>query len=195
MHGRREDIVALFSQMQQTDLKPDHVTFISLLSNIYAIAGKWDTAAKVKNKMMKGRRVKRTPRCTLIEMNHKVRAFCTGDRSHPQSEQIYAVLDTLSCQMEEAGYTLDTNFVLRDVEEEVKERMLYSHSEKLAIAFGIINISPGTPILLIMNLRVCGDYQVAPKFISKIVKCEIIVRDINHCHHFKDGLCSCGDYW
>jgi hypothetical protein len=59
--------------------------------------------------------------------------------------------------MKEAGYVPDTNFVLHDVEEEVKEHMLYSHSEKLAIAFGLINTSPGTPIRITKNLRVCGD--------------------------------------
>lgn len=33
--------------------------------------------------------------------------------------------------MEEGGYVADTNLVLDDVEEEAKEDMLHSHSEKL----------------------------------------------------------------
>ena len=41
----------------------------------------------------------------------------------------------------------------------------------------------------------CGDCHIVAKFISKIVGREIIVRDTNRFHHFKDGPCTCGDYW
>eukprot|EP01018_Ginkgo_biloba_P004739 Gb_34695 [translate_table: standard] len=125
----------------------------------------------------------------------RVYAFLAADKSHPQSEQIYSILETLSQQMEEAGYVPDTDFVLHDVEEEVKENLLYSHSEKLAVAFALVNTRPGTPIRIMKNLRVCGDCHSATKFISKIVKREIIVRDANRFHRFRDGFCSCGDYW
>eukprot|EP01018_Ginkgo_biloba_P003476 Gb_25272 [translate_table: standard] len=125
----------------------------------------------------------------------RVHVFLVGDISHPQSKNIYEMLENLSGQMKEAGYIPETDFVLHDVEEEVKEHMLGSHSEKLAIAFGRINITPGTTIRIIKNLRICGDCHRSTKFISKIVMRETIVRDTNRFHHFKDGLCSCGDYW
>lgn len=89
----------------------------------------------------------------------------------------------------------DTRFVLHDVEEEQKEQILCHHSEKVAIAFGLINTPPGTTIRIIKNLRVCGDCHSATKFISKMVGREIVVRDAHRYHHFKDGWCSCGDYW
>eukprot|EP01018_Ginkgo_biloba_P030797 Gb_33210 [translate_table: standard] len=176
------------------DLVPENSGYYVLLSNIYAAAGRWDDVAKVRS-MMKDRGVKKTPGCSLIEVNNKVHAFVVGDRSHPQSEKIYETLENFSGQMKAAGYTPNTNFVLHDVEEEVKENVLGSHSEKLAIAFGFINTNPGTPIRIMKNLRVCGDCHTATKFISKIIRREIIVRDANRFHHFKDGLCSCGDYW
>jgi pentatricopeptide repeat protein len=176
------------------ELEPEDAGNYVLLSNIYAAAGRWDDAAKVRT-MMKSKGLKKTPGCSLIEVNKKVHSFLVGDQLHPQSEQIYAVLENLKMQMKEAGYVPDTNFVLHNVEEEVKEHMLHSHSEKLAIAFGLINTSPGTPIHITKNLRVCGDCHRATKFISKIVRREIIVRDSNHFHHFKEGLCSCRDYW
>ena len=97
--------------------------------------------------------------------------------------------------MKEAGYVPNTDFALYDVEEEVKEHMLGMHSEKLAIAFGIISVPFGTPIRVIKNLRMCGDCHTATKFISNIVGREIVVRDANRFHHFKDGECSCGNYW
>eukprot|EP01018_Ginkgo_biloba_P037429 Gb_17093 [translate_table: standard] len=176
------------------DLEPENVGVFVLLSNIYAAAGRWNDVAKVRT-MIKDRGLKKTPGCSLIEVNNRVHAFLVGDRSHPQSERIYATLETLAWQMEEVGYVPTTNFVLHDVEDEVKEGMLYSHSEKLAIAFGLINTSLGTPIQITKNLRVCGECHNATKFISKFVRREIIVRDANRFHHFRDGLCSCGDYW
>ena len=97
--------------------------------------------------------------------------------------------------MKEAGYLPSTDFVLHDVKEELKENMLCSHSERLAIAFGLISTSAGTVIRIIKNLRICGDCHTATKFISKIAVREIVVRDANRFHHFKQGSCSCNDYW
>eukprot|EP01018_Ginkgo_biloba_P009810 Gb_15639 [translate_table: standard] len=176
------------------ELNPENAGHYVLLSNIYAVAGRWDDLEKVR-KMMKDKRIQKMPGCSWIEVNNKVYSFLVGDRSHPQTHEIYTKLERLFGQMKEAGYVPDTNFVLHDVEEEQKEHILCYHSEKLAIAFGLINVSPGTPIRIIKNLRVCGDCHSAIKFISKIVMREIVVRDANRFHHFKDGGCSCGDYW
>eukprot|EP01018_Ginkgo_biloba_P003474 Gb_25271 [translate_table: standard] len=176
------------------ELDPENAGYYVLLSNIYAAASRWDDVTKVRI-MMKERGLKKTPGCSWIEVNKRVHVFLVGNRSHPQSEKIFATLDTLATLMKDAGYVPDTNFVLHDVEEEVKEHLLGSHSEKLAIAFGLINTSPGASVHITKNLRVCGDCHSATKFISKIVRREIIVRDANRFHHFKDGFCSCGDYW
>eukprot|EP01018_Ginkgo_biloba_P020817 Gb_00206 [translate_table: standard] len=176
------------------DLEPEDAGFYVLLANIYGAACRWDDAEKVRT-MMKNRQVKKTPGCSLIEINNRIHVFLVGDRSHPQSEKIYAMLETLAGQMKDAGYVPRTESVLYDVEEEVKEHMLSCHSEKLAIAFGLINTSPGTTVRITKNLRVCDDCHNATKFISNIVRREIIVRDVNRFHHFKDGSCSCGDYW
>eukprot|EP01018_Ginkgo_biloba_P022532 Gb_14918 [translate_table: standard] len=176
------------------ELDPQNASPYVLLSNIYATVGRWDGIEKVRN-MMKNRRVKKTPGCSWIEVDKQVHAFLVGDTSHPQTHEIYAKLETLSGQMKAAGYVPDMNFVLNDVEEEQKEQILFHHSEKLAIAFGLISTSSGTTIRVIKNLRVCGDCHSAIKFISKIAAREIVVRDANRYHHFKDGWCSCGDYW
>eukprot|EP01018_Ginkgo_biloba_P026317 Gb_01366 [translate_table: standard] len=176
------------------ELEPENAGNYILLSNIYAAAGRWYDVTKVRI-MMKERGLKKTPGWSSIEVKNKVHIFFMGDRTHPQSDKIYAMLETLAGQMKEAGYMPDTNFVLHDVEEEKKEFILCGHSERLAIAFGLINTCPDTPIRITKNLRVCGDCHSATKFISKIVMREIIVRDVKRFHHFKDGLCSCGDYW
>eukprot|EP01018_Ginkgo_biloba_P019498 Gb_13606 [translate_table: standard] len=173
---------------------PKNAAHYVLLSNIYAAAGRWNEVEKVR-KMMKDRMVTKMPGRSWIEVNNKVYAFLGGDRSHPQTQEIYVKLETLFGQIKEAGYVPNTNLVLHDVEGEQKERILRHHSEKLAIAFGLINTMPGMPIQIVKNLRVCSDCHSATKFISKIVVREIVVRDANRFHHFKDGECSCGDYW
>jgi len=125
----------------------------------------------------------------------RVHAFLVGDRSHPQTQEIYEKLEKLSSEMKAAGYIPNTIQALRDVEADDKEWLLCQHSEKLAIAFGLLKTPPGTVIRVVKNLRVCHDCHTATKFISKIVARDIVVRDANRFHHFKHGECSCGDYW
>ncbi|XP_028794279.1 pentatricopeptide repeat-containing protein At2g15690, mitochondrial-like isoform X2 [Neltuma alba] len=98
-------------------------------------------------------------------------------------------------EMKEAGYVPDTRYVLHDIDQEAKEQALLYHSERLAIAYGLISTPPRTPLRIIKNLRVCGDCHNAIKIMSRIVGRELIVRDNKRFHHFKDGKCSCGDYW
>ncbi|XP_057843710.2 pentatricopeptide repeat-containing protein At2g27610 isoform X3 [Cryptomeria japonica] len=175
-------------------LEPQNTSSYVLLSNIYSAAGRWNDAAKVR-KMMKDREVRKKPGCSWIEVKNRVHAFRSEDSSHPQSAEIYAVLKTLAGQMEDAGYVPNTSFVLHDMKEELKKQVLYHHSEKLAIAYGLMSTPSGHTIRIIKNLRVCGDCHTAAKFISKIVGRDIVIRDVIRFHHFKDGVCSCGDYW
>lgn len=192
LHGNLE--LGIHAAERLLELEPQASATYILLSNIYAAVGRWDDAARVR-KLMKDRGVKKEPGLSWIEVKNKMHKFIAEDRSHPQTEDIYAMLENLYEQMKEAGYVVNTNLVLHDVEQEQKQQSLSHHSEKLAIAFGLISTTPGTPLLIIKNLRVCGDCHTAVKFISKIVNREIIVRDTSRFHHFKDGLCSCGDYW
>jgi len=77
--------------------------------------------------------------------------------------------------MKKLGYQADSGFVLHDVEEEEKGQILLYHSEKIAIAFGILNTSPSKPILVTKNLR-CVDFHTAVKFMTLITKREITIR-------------------
>ncbi|KAJ7519277.1 hypothetical protein O6H91_20G031400 [Diphasiastrum complanatum] len=176
------------------DLEPENSSGYVLLSNLYATSGKWDSSTKVQH-MRKKRSVRKEPGCTWIEVNNQLHTFVVNDKDHPQISRIKAELKTLSEKMRKIGYVPDTQFVLHDVEKDLKEASLLHHSEKLAIAFGLISTPPGTPLRIFKNLRVCGDCHTATRFISKIVGRAILVRDANRFHHFKDGFCSCNDYW
>ncbi|CAK9144571.1 unnamed protein product [Ilex paraguariensis] len=175
-------------------LEPDVASHYVLLSNIYSSAGLWERAMEVR-KNMKEMRVQKEPGCSWIEFGDVVHKFMAGDVSHPQSEQLHGFLESLSERLKKEGYVPDTSCVLHNVGEEEKENLLCGHSERLAIAFGILNTPPGTTIRIAKNLRVCNDCHAATKFISKIMEREIIVRDVRRFHHFIDGTCSCGDYW
>ena len=129
-----------------------------------------------------------------MELRNEVHTFDSGSTNHTQSKRIYAFLEKLGDEIKAAGYVPDTNSI-HDVEEDVKEQLLNSHSERLAIAFGLLNTKPGTTIHIRKNLRVCGDCHNASKYVSLVTGREIIVRDMRRFHHFKDGKCSCGDYW
>lgn len=175
-------------------LEPEKSGTHVLLANIYAAAGMWDKVAKMR-RLMKDNQVKKEPGMSWIEVQDKIHTFIVGDRSHSRSREIYAKLDELLDRMHKAGYVPMVEIDLHDVEQSEKERLLRYHSEKLAVAFALIATPPGAPIRVKKNLRVCVDCHTAFKFICKIVSREIIVRDINRFHHFKDGSCSCGDYW
>ncbi|AES75854.1 pentatricopeptide (PPR) repeat protein [Medicago truncatula] len=117
-------------------------------------------------------------------------------RERNEIREIYSFLEEMIRKLKIAGYVPELGEVLLDFDdEEDKETTLSVHSEKLAIAFGLMNTAPGTPICIVKNLRVCGDCHEAIKFISKVYDRVIIVRDRMRYHHFKDGVCSCKDYW
>ncbi|XP_050369459.1 pentatricopeptide repeat-containing protein At2g27610 isoform X2 [Argentina anserina] len=175
-------------------LQPQDSAAYVLLSNIYAAAGNWQERDNVR-RLMNERKVKKQPGYSWIEVKNKTYTFLAGDISHPLSDRIYLKLGELNNRLKDMGYLPDTDFVLHDVEEEHKAAFLYQHSERLAIAFGLIAKPPGSPIQIMKNLRVCGDCHTVIKLISVIESRDIVVRDSNRYHHFKGGLCSCGDFW
>ncbi|XP_072963201.1 pentatricopeptide repeat-containing protein At5g66520-like [Typha angustifolia] len=175
-------------------LEPENSGNYVVLSNMYAEAGRWEEVNRLRA-LLKGSGLRKSPGCSWTEINRKLHVFFGGDKAHPQATEIYLLLEDLPKKIKAAGYVPDTSFVLHDVSEEEKECNLITHSEKLAVAFGLLNTCPGTVLRVTKNLRICGDCHMAIKFISKIYEREIIVRDINRFHHFKDGSCSCSDYW
>ncbi|KAM6548273.1 hypothetical protein CsatB_019949 [Cannabis sativa] len=176
------------------ELEPQHPASYVLLSSIYAARGKWDDVAKLRRDM-RDKQVRKEPGCSWIKYKGKVHIFSADDWSSPYADQIYYELEKLNQKMIEEGYVPDMSYVFHDVEESEKMKMLNYHSEKLAIAFGLIFIPSSLPIRVVKNLRVCGDCHNATKYISKITKREILVRDAVRFHLFKDGKCSCGDFW
>lgn len=175
-------------------LGPKDPSTLILLSNTYAAASMWESVSKVR-KLMSVMDCRKEPGYSCVELAKESQVFYAGESSYPMKDQLLGLLKELDEEMRKRGYVPDTSYVLHDLEQHEKVRHLLWHSERWAVAYGLLKSVPGTAIRIVKNLRICGDCHTVLKFISSIVRREIIVRDISRFHHFKDGGCSCGDFW
>lgn len=159
------------------NLEPQAAASYILLHNIYTDAGKELAAGKIRN-LMKERRVKKEPGLSWIEIGSVVHCFTAGDYSHPKSDEIYQKLnEMLGSYKERGGYGYKC------------------HSEKLAVGLGLMCLPRLAPVRVMKNLRICEECHDTMKYISKMEKRELVIRDAIRFHRFRDGCCSCRDYW
>ncbi|XP_068662736.1 pentatricopeptide repeat-containing protein At1g18485 [Aristolochia californica] len=176
------------------ELDPDKAENYVLASNLFAGSGQWNEVRRLRGKM-KEKDLKKEVGRSWIEIEGRVDHFMAGDTSHPESDEVRKLWGTLEQKISKLGYVPDTSSVLHELEEEEKVEILRGHSEKLAIAFGLLKTGKGVTLRVCKNLRMCSDCHAATKFVSMVSEREIVVRDNKRFHHFRDGLCSCGDYW
>ncbi|CAA0839346.1 Pentatricopeptide repeat-containing protein -mitochondrial [Striga hermonthica] len=186
--------IAEFAAEKLLALQPCNPAAYVQLANVYAVSKNWESVSRVRKSMKEIRAVK-TPGYSWIEIKSVIHEFRSGDRLHSELGCIHEKLSDLERKMRLAGYVPVLESALHDVGEEQKQKLLLWHSEKLAIAFGLMRVESDSPIRVFKNLRVCDDCHLAIKFISAVERREIIVRDTTRFHHFRDGNCSCGDYW
>ncbi|KAB1202188.1 hypothetical protein CJ030_MR8G009797 [Morella rubra] len=142
--------------------------------------------------MMRKQKLRKEAGYSYTEYKGRVHLFFAGDRTHPQTEEIYRMLDELENSVK------DLSEIHKHDQERRKEELLSGmgiHSEKLAIAFGLLNTTPGTEIVVMKNLRICENCHLFIKLVSKIVDRQFVVRDATRFHHVRNGTCSCKDYW
>lgn len=174
-------------------LEPENTGYYVLLSNIYAEAERWEAVKKLKNKIG-GRGLRENTGCSWIEVRGKVYVFVPNNRNHPQGNRIAEFLDDVARRMREEGHDPKKNYALMGANNAVHDEALCGHSSKLAIAFGVLNLSEGRPVRVTKNSRVCSHCHESAKFISKMCNREIILRDSSRFHHFEEGRCSCRGY-
>ncbi|XP_057974611.1 pentatricopeptide repeat-containing protein At5g50390, chloroplastic-like isoform X2 [Malania oleifera] len=183
-----------FAAVKIYGMEPEKLSNYVVLMNIYNSSGKFEEAAAVLE-TLKRRGLRMLPACSWIEIDKQPHVFLSTDKYHFQWKEIYQKLDNLLLEISKFGYVPEiSDFFLCDVDEK-EERTIHHHSEKLAIAFGLINTSDRTSLQVVQSHRICGDCHTAIKLIAMITRREIVVRDASRFHHFKDGTCSCGDYW
>ncbi|CAF1317799.1 unnamed protein product [Rotaria sordida] len=167
-----------------------------LLANTYALSGNKSMASIIRTKLSQTI-TKKVVGCSWTVVNRKVFKFRAHDRSHPCSQDIYAELDRLEKELIEHGYKYDESWIARPLNnDETVESVLSGHSERLAIAYNLIQRPTPTRIQVVKNLRVCGDCHTWTKLVAKTRRCLIVVRDANRVHHFyPNGECSCQDHF
>ncbi|TVU44616.1 hypothetical protein EJB05_04061, partial [Eragrostis curvula] len=192
-HGDVELGKRVFERILELD--DSHGGDYVIFSNLCANTGSWEEMNRVR-KMMNEKGVVKVPGCSSIEIDNTIHEFFAGDGRHPKSQEARRMVDEVIDQLKLVGYVPNTSHVFHvEMDEEEKATSLRYHSEKLAIAFGLINTSPGATLRVVKNLRVCPDCHSMAKLVSMVFNRRIILRDLNRFHHFEGGVCSCGDYW
>ncbi|XP_011624250.1 pentatricopeptide repeat-containing protein At4g21065-like [Amborella trichopoda] len=188
IHGNVE--IAEHAMDRLIELEPSHDSHYVLMSNLYSKAGRWDEMAKVRVKVGAGG-AKKPSGCSWIEIGYEVHEFVMGDTSHSQSNEIHETLGQIMKRLQAERYEEE----IIGKGEEREELTLPHHSERLALAFGLLSTSSHGVIRIAKNLRICRDCHHFMKLVSKVFGRDIVVRDCNRFHQFREGLCSCKDYW
>jgi len=89
-------------------LEPKNASHYILLSNIYVELGSWDDIQRVM-KLMKYKGIESIHGCSWIVVKKRINFFLVGDKSHPQTSEIYGKLEKLSSEMKLVGYIPNTN--------------------------------------------------------------------------------------
>lgn len=174
---------------QNVEMNPEDAGLYVLMTDIFASAGRLDDAFRLEDLRKHVGAIKK-PATALIEVGNNVHEFVVGDN---QSKDISDTLSSLSADMKAEGNVAHLESVLGGSSDVEKEAFLCEHAEKYALAFGLIHTPQGQTLRVTKNLRMCRDCHTTSKFISKVKKREIVIRDNCCVHYFKDGLCSCGD--
>lgn len=166
---------------QGIDLDPSDPAFYILLANLYDRSGRSDLSEKAR-RLMRERGLTKNPCQSWMEIRNQIHHFTAEDRSHPQINQIHEKIESLMTEFKYRGYLYQDN------------RDKSYHSEKLAVAFGLLSTPSKAPILIIKNTRICMDCHYFIMLVTELVDREIILRKGNRVHSFKKGNCSCRGY-
>lgn len=186
-HGDVDRGKRCFDQLIRLD--PGNGTAYALLASLYGNLNRW-TDAHVVESLRRCAGAKKKPASACIEVQNVVREFTLGD----DRSDVSSKLKNMSVRLkDEGGHVPLTTLVMKAVSDKEKEGALCGHVEKLAVAYGLLNTSGGTRLLVTKNLRMCDDCHSATKVLSRVERREIVVRDSHRVHSFSNGNCSCGD--
>ncbi|KAI4316167.1 hypothetical protein L6164_024173 [Bauhinia variegata] len=87
--------IAIIAMEHHLELEPDASGSYVMLANIYAELGKWEDVSSIR-KAIRSKRIKKTPGCSLIEIDNLVQEFLSDDYSKPFAQEIYGVLELLA---------------------------------------------------------------------------------------------------
>ncbi|XWS46202.1 hypothetical protein CRYUN_Cryun14cG0044500 [Craigia yunnanensis] len=174
-------------------LEPYNSANYVLMMNLYAMSDRWGDVEHIKD-LMSDIGVKNGQVWSWIQIDQIIHLF-SAEENHPDEGEIYFELYHLVSEMKKLGYKPDVKCVYQNIDDSEKEKVLLSHTEKLAITYGLIKSRRDMPIRVIKNTRICPDCHTAAKYMSLVKNREIFLRDGSRFHHFSEGKCSCNDCW
>lgn len=192
IHGHLE--YAEIASRRLFKLEPCNSANYNLMMNLLAMSNRWEDVERLRHSMDEVG-VKSVLVWSWIQIDQTVHLFSGKGAPHPATGEIYFELYHLVSEMKKLGYAPDTRCVYQDINEEEKGKVLLSHTEKLAIVYGLMKTKSRAPIRVIKNTRVCSDCHTAAKYMSLVRGREIFLRDGARFHHFREGECSCNDCW
>lgn len=160
------------------ELNPEDPAIYVLLSRMYDDAGKPELGEEIR-RAMRNRGMKKELGQSWVEIRNRIHRFTARDGSNQQMESVHRMVDDLERKMAAPPAVAAAG----------------RHSEKLAVAFGLLNTPSGAPIRVIKNLRICVDCHEFMQLASAVTSREIVVRDGSRFHSFRNGVCSCGGFW
>jgi hypothetical protein len=95
-HG--DVVTAVVAAERLVELEPGDVGNLVMLANVYAAAGRWYDVASTR-KEIRSRSTRKTPGCSMIEVDNVVREFVAGEDLGPELGGLAAVLDVLASQL------------------------------------------------------------------------------------------------
>ncbi|KAK6119529.1 hypothetical protein DH2020_046730 [Rehmannia glutinosa] len=93
---------AVIAMENLLELEPEDTGNLILLANIYAGLGKWNEVSRMR-KFIRSKSMKKTPGCSLIEVDSVAQEFISGDDSKPFSKDVFRILDVLALHQIEAN--------------------------------------------------------------------------------------------
>ncbi len=117
---------------------------------------------------------------TKVEVHGQVLSFKAHDPRLEMDARLKTEVKKLAQEILSTGHVPDLSHVdtltlnSTPMTKDEKIWSLCTHSERIAIAYGLIHLTPTETLILTKNLRVCTDCHEATKLISKIRNRKII---------------------
>ncbi|WCJ35657.1 Pentatricopeptide repeat (PPR) superfamily protein [Euphorbia peplus] len=199
LHEKEE--LGFYAAEQLLKLKPNDVeTYVKLL-NMYISAERWEDVSRVR-KLMKDEKIGKLKDWSWISIKDKVHSFKTKRQLHRQNTEMRVFLEELHDKAKDLGYELPPNTeAIVDYDEDDDEEdegktfpsVIY-HSERQAIAFGLLNAQKDAPIRITKTVTMCKNCHDFIKALSVLCSREFIIRDSRQLHKFANGRCTCADF-
>lgn len=101
VHGNID--IAEIASKHLFEVDPMNSGYYVIMSNINALAGKWDKVSRIRN-LMRERSVQKIPGCSWINVGNVEHMFVSRDKRHHDAELIYSCIELLLFELEEEGY-------------------------------------------------------------------------------------------